>query len=406
MAALTVSYMQANTYSAQFDRINSLASRFDEGVQNRLSLAVTQRAAGANMTVDVAAGGCIVTGDDMALQGQYNVLFDVVQNVTGFVAPGSNSRYDVIGVQINDVTAGGAAGNNATVVRIAGVVAASPVIPDLSISPGNVKSFLLLAVIGPILPGTTSITNAMIFDAYTLSGAPAGSEAARLVAGFRDRPGTSKDTHCTVADSGWAMEYGQLVLRTDYPALFAEIGTQYNTGGETGTQFRFPDSRGRVTVGLDNMGGADAGVLSTANTLGVKVGVETLVLTAAQMAAHNHSVDPPSTAIAASTTTSTAITDPTHNHTTVSGSYGTPMLFTTPNSLSFSTLAPGDGSGAGYSANSYVVANAATGITASSSSSTSGSVDIAAFNSANNTGTGTALNMMQPSIMINRMIRT
>lgn len=42
---------------------------------------------------------------------------------------------------------------------------------------------------------------------------------------------------------------GAVVDRATYPSLFAAIGTTYNTGGETGAQFRLP-----------NIGGAPAGV--------------------------------------------------------------------------------------------------------------------------------------------------
>jgi hypothetical protein len=34
---------------------------------------------------------------------------------------------------------------------------------------------------------------------------------------------------------------GAVVARADYPALFDVIGTAYNTGGESGTQFRLPN---------------------------------------------------------------------------------------------------------------------------------------------------------------------
>lgn len=43
---------------------------------------------------------------------------------------------------------------------------------------------------------------------------------------------------------------GGLVLRADYPALFAAIGTTYNTGGETGTQFRLPNMTPAPPVGV------------------------------------------------------------------------------------------------------------------------------------------------------------
>lgn len=40
---------------------------------------------------------------------------------------------------------------------------------------------------------------------------------------------------------GLLLANGAVVARADYPALFAVIGTSYNTGGESGTQFRLPN---------------------------------------------------------------------------------------------------------------------------------------------------------------------
>lgn len=280
MAAWIPGWCQGGTYVAQHDRINGRAAMFDEGIASRVDLKVTQRGAGANMSVDIAVGGAIVTGDDQADQGNYATFFDAITNVTGFTAPGSNSRYDLVGVQINDPNAGGAAGSNAVLIRVAGTAAVSPTIPALP------NSFLPLAVIGPIVPATTSITNAMIHTAYTGTG-PTGVSAIGLVAGLRDTPGTSKDTYNTVADNGWLLCFGQAVSRTTYARLFEHIGTTHGVG-DGSTTFNLPDARGRVNVGLDNMGDSDAGLLSSANVLGTKVGAETHTLTIPEMPAHNH----------------------------------------------------------------------------------------------------------------------
>ena len=48
-------------------------------------------------------------------------------------------------------------------------------------------------------------------------------------------------------------------VRATYPALFAAIGTTYNTGGEAGTDFRLPDLRGEFVRGWDHGRGVDAG---------------------------------------------------------------------------------------------------------------------------------------------------
>lgn len=60
------------------------------------------------------------------------------------------------------------------------------------------------------------------------------------------------------APAGWLKCNGAVVNRADYPALFAAIGTTYNTGGETGTQFRLPELRGEFVRGLDDGRGVDA----------------------------------------------------------------------------------------------------------------------------------------------------
>lgn len=52
---------------------------------------------------------------------------------------------------------------------------------------------------------------------------------------------------------------GAVVSRTTYARLFAAIGTRYNTGGESGTQFRLPDLRGEFIRGWDNGRGVDSG---------------------------------------------------------------------------------------------------------------------------------------------------
>lgn len=63
--------------------------------------------------------------------------------------------------------------------------------------------------------------------------------------------GVGMDWFGTTAPAGWLLADGAVKLRADYPALFAVIGTTYNTGGESALQFRLPNKKGRVGVGLD-----------------------------------------------------------------------------------------------------------------------------------------------------------
>lgn len=92
-------------------------------------------------------------------------------------------------------------------------------------------------------------------------------------------------------DGNWKFPAGQAISRTVYAELFTLLGTTYGAG-DGSTTFNLPDLRGRVGVALDNMGGSDAGRLSTANTLGLAGGVEGVLLTAAQsgLPAHTHGV--------------------------------------------------------------------------------------------------------------------
>ena len=92
------------------------------------------------------------------------------------------------------------------------------------------------------------------------------------------------------APDGWLLCYGQAISRTVYSDLFIALSTTYGVG-DGSTTFAIPDLRGRAIAGLDNMGGTDAGILSTANTLGTTTGTETITLTTAQIPSHNHTQD-------------------------------------------------------------------------------------------------------------------
>lgn len=97
----------------------------------------------------------------------------------------------------------------------------------------------------------------------------------------------------STAPTGWLLCYGQAISRTTYSALFSIIGTQYGSGDGSST-FNLPDLRGRVLAGCDNMGGTGAARL-TSTTMspngaarGSVGGAETHTLTTAQMPAHTH----------------------------------------------------------------------------------------------------------------------
>ena len=95
--------------------------------------------------------------------------------------------------------------------------------------------------------------------------------------------------------SGWLLCFGQAVSRTTYASLYSAIGTTYGVG-DNSTTFNLPDLRGRVIAGLDNMGGSAASRLTNttitggAETLGNIGGAQTHLLTGAESgtSAHGH----------------------------------------------------------------------------------------------------------------------
>lgn len=100
---------------------------------------------------------------------------------------------------------------------------------------------------------------------------------------------------------------GQLISTTTYSTLFGLVGYSY---GGSGSSFGLPDLRGRVTAGIDNMGGGAAGRIGTLSTDGGTIvgttpgsagGSQQHTQTNAEMTSHGH-------------TGSGNVSDPTHAH--------------------------------------------------------------------------------------------
>jgi len=192
----------------------------------------------------------------------------------------------------------------------------------------------------------------------------AGALALLGLTGITAEPsGTVKAYAGSAAPTGYLLCSGGAVNRTTFSALFAVIGTTYGVG-DGSTTFNLPDLRGRIPAGLDNMGGIAAGRLTSttitggATTLGnaAPAGVETNTLLIAQIPSHAHS-----------------ITDPGHAHTA-----GDTQGFTT----------GGVGGRTNNTSGAVATTSVATGITV------------------NNNGGGLAHNNVQPTLMLNWIIKT
>lgn len=252
-------------------------------------LAVVQRAAGANMSIDIGIGDGLVMRSDGTYGHQ--VFNDAAENKTVTTADGSNPRRDIVVVYIDyGQTPSTAVSNNTNgVVKsliVAGTPAGSPVDPADATIQSAVGSGNPWFSVGRVrVPaGQTSISNSLIDDL-------------RLFAGAKDMPGTVKDFAGTVAPAGYLFCYGQAISRSTYADLFAAISTSYGVG-DGSTTFNLPDARGRVIAGKDNMGGTSANRLTNpastiggldGDVLGGTGGAETHVITIPQLATHNHS---------------------------------------------------------------------------------------------------------------------
>ncbi len=108
---------------------------------------------------------------------------------------------------------------------------------------------------------------------------------------YEDQTGDIKMTASTTSGSGYLICNGSLKNIADYPALFAVIGNTF--GGDGVTDFRVPDMRGRVPLGVGTLGNPDAReTLSPATyALGDQVGVSRFIQTVSEMPQHHHDIN-------------------------------------------------------------------------------------------------------------------
>jgi len=98
----------------------------------------------------------------------------------------------------------------------------------------------------------------------------------------------------------WVQVDGQALLKSEYPALYAELGSAF---GETATHFNLPDLSDAYLVGEGALAATATG------------GANSITLTTGQLPSHNHGVtDPGHTHTFTGTPHGHTITDPGHTH--------------------------------------------------------------------------------------------
>lgn len=166
--------LQAGNYSAIDDR-RFWGANLDEYALTSTSYQVIQRAAGANMTVDVTSSlgdGALVRGDSVTAQGLYMVPPTAANvNVDIAAADATNPRNDLVVLEVKDDQHDAGGLNLARVRVITGTPNASAAAtdaPGANGTPALPSSCFLLAVVR-VPAGVTSVTTAYINDRRTYS---------------------------------------------------------------------------------------------------------------------------------------------------------------------------------------------------------------------------------------------
>jgi hypothetical protein len=197
MALLT----PAISYTAQQDRAGVLGAMFGrEGVYDLIGghLKVTQRAAGANFTVDVAAGRAAIMGDDISDQGTYVVTTTTTVNVTVPAKPASGTRTHRVIARIRDKLANGSwTTYDWTIELLADTGTGIPALPPSAISLASIA----------VSSSAASVTNSMITDlrARASVGTPAVSGTFAVRPDGYSASDVSRPPQYSVNPDGWVV---------------------------------------------------------------------------------------------------------------------------------------------------------------------------------------------------------
>lgn len=221
-----------------------------------------------------------------------------------------------------------------------------------------------------------------------------GMPAGVLVATVRNITSTTASASATAPDRGYFWPYGQVIKQNKAPNLNRVLGTRFNTGGEATDEVRLPDARGRMLIGMDNMGGSDAGRHSLTNTVGTVGGAETHTLSTSNMPNHAHTFTPTGSISGISASGSTS-TDGYHQH-SVGGQY----FWTTGSPGSVQAGASYDGHNGLYTAVDGAGSHSHTFSFSGASGTFSGSGGTTSYE-----GSGSSVNHLPPVMVVHWMIK-
>lgn len=193
-----------------------------EGVVGSTDLAVSQRGAGANMSVDVAAGVAWIKGDDATAQPCYRCYNDGTVNLAISTANATNPRIDIVIAEVLDSTFSGA--SNLWRLRVVtGTAAASPSTPS---TPSNAIKLAEISV-----PASdTTISTAQITDTRPRAYLKTGGRPA--VKAYRSSGTTSPSGWSACSFNAEYFDYGGMHDNSTNPSrLTAPVDGVYMVSG-------------------------------------------------------------------------------------------------------------------------------------------------------------------------------
>lgn len=164
MALVQPEYLQTKSYSALRDRLMfQHGGPIQPGVWDLNDFRVTQRGAGANMSVDVNSGYALVPANNAGNRGLYHVENDLLMNATVTAAHATLPRIDQVVIDVADSTSGGDASDTPTLLVLAGTATSGATLDNRTgaAALGNNQLRIADILVGG---GVTSITTSNIRD--------------------------------------------------------------------------------------------------------------------------------------------------------------------------------------------------------------------------------------------------
>jgi hypothetical protein len=244
MALATPDFLQVKTYTAKALRAALMDRAIQSGVYGAGDFMVTQRGAGANMTVDVALGSAWVLGTTSSRQGAYHVYNDAAITGTAINANASgNPRIDQVVLHVYDSIDGGAGTDVAAIEVIQGTATVGATLYNRTGAAALPANCLLLADV-LVANGAASIANSAIRDRRPWA---RGAYARVLRSGGAD--------YTTSSTSVVALDSTNLNPRVEFSGVPARLTFRFRWGNASAGGIRnvmFPFIDGAVPSELTN----------------------------------------------------------------------------------------------------------------------------------------------------------